>query len=77
MTNVLAKYEFVFRGICNCFGPKTLKYKKGDYTVYWNRTAKKFRIKHHGKAITILMNENEMDAKLKEIFPQATEDTPA
>jgi hypothetical protein len=69
MIEIFEKYGFTHRGTCHCLGPKTHKYKRGDYAVYWNKAAKKFRVKHHGKPITTLINENELEATISKYFP--------
>lgn len=71
MIEIFEKYGFTYRGTCHCLGPKTLKYKRGDYAVYWNKGAKKFRVKHHGKPITTLKPEHELEETIKEYFPLA------
>jgi hypothetical protein len=53
-------------------GPKTDKYKKKDYTIYWNKRAKQIRIKHYGKAITVALPENELEDAIKKYVPQET-----
>ncbi len=65
MIEILEKYGFKFRGTCDCAGPKSAKYKNGDYTVYWSRGSKKFRIKHHGKPVTTLLNEQDFETEIK------------
>lgn len=77
MIEILLSYGFTFLGTCNCAGPRTQKYRKGDYKVYWNKASKVFRIKHHGKAITTLLNENQIDIELKKYFQKETQNTPA
>lgn len=68
MIELLAKYGFRFRGTCDCAGPKTHKYKIGDFTVYWNKRSKKFRLKQHGKYITTLTDELQFESKIKEFL---------
>lgn len=68
MIDILTKYGFTYRGTCHCLGPKTHKYKRGDYAVYWNKTAKKFRVKYHGKPITLLKTEDELENTLSKYF---------
>lgn len=77
MIETLKDYGFIFIGTCNCAGPRTQKYRRKDYKVYWNKAQKVFRIKHHGKAITPLLNENQIDVELAKYFQKETQNTPA
>ena len=69
MLEVLNKYGFIFRSTCNCAGPKTHKYKNKDFTIYWNKNRKVFRLKMYGKSITTLKPETEIEDILKKYLP--------
>lgn len=68
MIELLKQYGFVFRGTCNCVGPKTDKYKMGEFTLYYNRRTKQFRLKKFGKAITTNLPEDKAGETLKKFI---------
>jgi len=69
VAEILLLYGFRYSGRCTCMGPKTDKYKKGTYVVYWSKREKKVRLKNHGKAITVAMPETELEDAIKKFIP--------
>jgi hypothetical protein len=67
-------FKFTYRGRCNCNGPKTDKWKRGNYTVYYNKGTKTFRLKHHGVTVSNRLPDTELYATLEEIVHTAFED---
>lgn len=65
MIDLLKQYGFTFRGTCNCAGPRTDKWKYGEFTLYWNRKTKQFRLKKFGKAVTTLQPESNLEETIK------------
>lgn len=68
MIDLIKQYGFTYRGSCNCVGPKTDKYKYGEFTLYYNKRSKQFRLKKFGKAITPLLGEDKVDETLKKFI---------
>lgn len=69
----LAHFKFLYRGECNCNGPRTAKYKWGEYAVYWSKPKKTFRIKKHGITATAELPIDKLYDTLKEIVQKAFE----
>lgn len=69
MIDILTQYGFTFRGTCYCSGPKTFKYKNGDFTVMWIKSRQKFRLKQSGKVLTTLKPESEIEQVLNQYVP--------
>lgn len=68
MIDLLKQYGFAYRGTCNCVGPKTDKYKYAEFTLYYNKKSKQFRLKKFGKAITTNLPEDQAEATLKKFI---------
>lgn len=61
MKNKLEALGFKYIGKCTCIGPKTSKYKKDQFTVYWSEGVHKFKLKKFGRTITRLLHENDFE----------------
>ncbi len=61
MKEKLVALGFRYIGTCSCMGPKTSKYKKDQFTIYWGERIHKFKLKKFGRTITKTLPENEFD----------------
>jgi hypothetical protein len=68
MIDLLKQYGFTYRGTCNCAGPRTEKWKYAEFTLYWNKKSKMFRLKKFGKPVTTLQPEDKAEETIKKFI---------